>query len=241
VDAEVRIYRRRSFAREPRFELHLADDPRALQLLNEAGILDVHLLPLPEPPRRVVSRACCRAAYLRGAALAAGSVSGPRHPHLELRTPTRTAAAFLAGLAAENGVRLLVAERRSHAVAYAKGRAAVADALGLIGAHRAALQLEETAVVGATRARANRLANADHANLVRAARAAQSEVRAIRRLARAGGLERLPPELRQVAELRLRHPTLSLRELGERCTPPATKVSVHRRLKRLQRLAEAPP
>jgi DNA-binding transcriptional regulator WhiA len=52
-----------------------------------------------------------------------------------------------------------------------------------------------------------------------------------------GRLERLGPELRQAADLRVLNPSLSLRELAEKCTPPATKASLHRRLVRLQQLA----
>jgi cell division protein WhiA len=234
--AEIRAYRRHAFGRETRFELHLEEDPRVVQVLNEAGVVDARLAPLDEIPRRVVARSCCRAAYLRGALLAAGSVSGPRAPQLELRTATREAAELLAGLAQEEGMRLGVVERDRHCAAYARGRESVAELLGFVGAHGAALALQEGAVLGATRSAANRLANADHANLVRASRSAQRELRAIRRLAAAGGLDRLPPELREIAELRLRHPTLALRELASRCSPPVTKAAAHRRLKRLERL-----
>jgi DNA-binding protein WhiA len=95
------------------------------------------------------------------------------------------------------------------------------------------LVLEERAVLGATRAAANRLANADHANLVRTSRAAHAQLRALRRL----DLDQLPPKLREIAELRLRHPTLSLRELALKCEPPTTKSAAHRRLRKLVRLA----
>ena len=98
--------------------------------------------------------------------------------------------------------------------------------------------LGEEAVVSATRARANRLANADHANIVRTSRAAGAQLRAIRRLEREGRLDELAPELKEVARLRVRHPTLSLRELARRCSPPATKAATYRRLSKLQRLAE---
>jgi DNA-binding protein WhiA len=206
-------------------------------VLNEAGIVDARLAPLDEAPRRLVARSCCRAAYLRGALLAGGSASGPRAPHLELRTVSREPAEFLAGLAQEEGMRLGVVERARHYAAYARGRESIAELLGFVGAHDAALVLQEGAVLGATRSAANRLANADHANLVRASRSAQLELRAIRRLAAGGGLERLPAELREIAELRLRYPTFALRELASRCTPPVTKAAAHRRLKRLERLA----
>jgi len=238
VPCEIRTYRQAAFARSSRFQLHLVDDPRALQALNEAGIIDADLSPLDRPPRRVVARSCCRAAYLRGAFLAAGSVSGPRNAHLELRVTDVETASFLADLAGADGLRVRSYERGRHAVAYAKGVEPTADVLAFLGADEAALRLGEDAVVGATKSRANRLANADHANLVRASRAAERQLRAIRRLESAGRLVELPPELREIAALRRRHPSLPLRELARRCRPPATKAAVQRRLARLERAAE---
>jgi DNA-binding protein WhiA len=238
VPCEIRTYRRRAFEHETRFQIHLEDDARALQALNEAGVLDANLAPLERPPRRVVGRVHCRAAYLRGAFLAAGSASGPRNAHLELRTGDVEAARFLAGLAAEDGFALGVYERDRHALAYAKSTETIGELLAFLGAQDAALRLGEESVVAATRARANRQANADHANIVRTSRAADGQLRAIRRLEREGRLEELTPELREIARLRTRHPTLSLRELARRCSPPATKAAAHRRLAKLQRLAE---
>ena len=238
VPCEIRTYRRHAFERARRFQIHLEDDARAAQTLNEAGVLDARLAPLELPPRRVVARSCCRAAYLRGAFLAAGSASGPRSAHLELRTSDVPAAEFLTEIARQEGFTLGAYQRARHAVAYAKGVESIADLLAFLGAHEAALHFGEAAVVAATRARANRLANADHANIGRASRAADAQLRAISRLEAEGRLEELTPDLREIARLRRRHPTLSLRELADRCRPPATKASAQRRLAKLQRLAE---
>jgi DNA-binding protein WhiA len=233
VSSEIRTYRRRAFDQATRYQLHVGGSERALQLLQEAGVLARGLRPLERPPRRVVGKACCRGAYLRGALLGGGSLSGPRAPHLEARTSSVEGARFLAAVVAADGVELGVVERRSHAAAYAKGIETVAGALALAGASDTALAIEERSVVGETRSTANRLANADHANLVRTSRAAHAQLEAIRRL----DLARLPAPLREVAELRVRHPALSLRELALRCDPVASKASVHRRLQRLVRLA----
>jgi hypothetical protein len=130
-----------------------------------------------------------------------------------------------------------VLDRGHHAAAYAKGMEPIADVLALAGADRSVLLFEESAVMAATRSRANRLANADHANLVRTSRAAHEQLRAVARLRRSGELSRLPPRLQEIAELRERHPTLSLRELALKCRPPATKAAAHRRLRKLQELA----
>jgi DNA-binding protein WhiA len=131
-------------------------------------------------------------------------------------------------------VKLAVAERRGHAVAYAKGHEGIGDLLALAGASDTVLRLEEHAVLAATRARANRLANADEANLVRAARAAHEQLEAIRAL----DIATLPPRLAEIAELRLRHPSASLRELAAKARPPITKAAAHRRLRALVRSVE---
>ena len=119
-----------------------------------------------------------------------------------------------------------------------KGGGPIADALAAVGARDAVLVFEEQAVMGTTKARANRLANADHANLVRTSRAAQEQIRAVRRLERRGGLGSLPPKLAEMARLRLRYPALSMRELAAKCSPPATKSTAQRRLSRLVQLGE---
>jgi cell division protein WhiA len=237
VTSEIRTYKRRAFDRATRYQLHVADDGRALQTLYEAGILTRTLAPLQHPPRRVVARSCCRSAYVRGALLGSGSLSGPRAAHLEVRTASTAGAAFVADLVSRDGARLAVLDRGRHAVAYAKGLDAITDVLAVAGASHTVLAFEEAAVVAATRARANRLANADHANLVRTSRAAHEQLRAIDELRRSGAIEALPTALQEMAQLRHRHPTMSLRELARRCEPPATKAAAHRRLRQLQRLA----
>ena len=60
------------------------------------------------------------------------------------------------------------------------------------------------------------------------------------RLRAGDDLDGLPDPLREAADLRLRNPTDSLRELAARTDPPATKAAMHRRLRALEELAENP-
>ena len=238
IGSQIRTYQRHAFGRETRYQLHVGGGPAALELLERAGVVDVRSRPRERPPKRVVGRSCCRSAYVRGALLAAGSVSPPPSPHLEVRSESHAGAVAVAAAAAAEGGELRVAERGEHALAYAKGIDRIAGVLAVAGASRAALALQERAVLGATRARANRLANADHANLVRTGRAAHAQLQAVRRLQRSGRLDSLAPPLKEIAELRLTHPALSLRELGSKCDPPASKSTIQRRLNGLIRIAQ---
>ena len=132
---------------------------------------------------------------------------------------------------------MAVAERSSHAVAYAKGWDAIESLLAAMGASETVLALEERAVIATISEDANRRANADHANLVRTSRAAESQLAAIEHLHRRGLLERLPHELREAANLRRRHPSASLTDLALRADPSASRAALHRRLRRLEALA----
>jgi len=230
VGSEIRTYRRHAFGQETRYELHVEDGG---ELLREAGVVDARLAPRERPPKRLLGRGCCRSAYLRGALLAAGSVSGPPSPHLEVRSESRAGAETVAEIA-----ELRVGQRGDGWIAYAKGLDRIAGVLAAAGASDAALALEERGVVGSTKARANRLANADTANLVRTGRAAHTQLEAVRRLQRTQRLGELSPKLREIAELRAKHPSLSLRDLGAKCEPPVTKATAHRRLKAVSRLAQ---
>jgi DNA-binding protein WhiA len=233
VESEIRTYQQHAFDHATRYQLHVEGTQRAYATLHRAGVLDSSHRPLERPPRRVVAKRCCRGAYLRGALLGAGSLSGPRDPHLEVRSAEVEGARFLVEVAARSGAELHVLERPRHAVAYAKSADAIADVLIAAGASDVVLVLEESSVMAATRSDANRLANADHANLVRTSRAAHAQIEALRKL----DIDSLPDDLHELASLRIRHPTLPISELARRCRPPLTKASAYRRLRRLVELA----
>lgn len=237
IRSEIRTYRRRAFDRATRYQLHVAGDPAGLDVLEASGVLDGRHAPLQRPPNRVVARACCRRAYLRGAFLGGGSLSARRSPHLELRAATVVGAELLRDVAGRLGVELQLVDRGGSAAAYTKGWDAIESLLASMGAAETVLELEERAVVASARGAANRLANADHANLVRTSEAAERQLEAARRLRAEGRLERLSEGLQEAGELRLRHPTFSLRELAERTDPPVSRAAVHRRLRTLQDLA----
>ena len=231
--------------REPRFqhrlvyEVHLKGMPAALQALNEMGVLSDAFELQPGISRRLVKKSCCRAAFLRGCLIGAGSANAPlREAQLEILTPHETFATdltrLLSGMDFHPGMRL----RRGTYVVYLKGRDEVAGLLALAGACEAALQVEEQSVVREVRSRANRLANCDSANLRRTSAAASQQLEAIAFLQRTGRLETLPAALRDVADLRLRYPYLNLAELAEAGGEGLTRSAVNHRLRRLVQAAE---
>jgi DNA-binding protein WhiA len=234
-DGQLVSFREPRFARGMRVLVRLHGD-RSLQLLHEVGVLSTALAPLAEPPGRLLQRRCCRAAYLRGAFVAAGSVSAPRAPgHLEIRAPEPEGAEIVRRVARADGLALRVSARRGHAVAYAKSKQTIRELLAHMGAHDGVLSLDEAEVISRTRERANRATNCDEANLARQGAAARAQAEAIAVL----DVDVLGAGLRQVAQLRAAHPDLSLAELGRLARPPLSKSTVAGRMRLLVTAAEA--
>jgi DNA-binding protein WhiA len=182
-------------------------------------------------------RACCRRTYLRGLILAGGSLSaGPSGYLLELRPPrgeVRRAASVLG----REGFGPAIRSRRGQLVFTIRDAETIAAYLRASGATETLLRFETKRVAREVRGRTNALVNAEAANLARAVAAARSQTEAIRTLARAGRLTKLPAPLRETASARLRAPTATLNDLARRLD--TTKWVVRSRLRRLVEEAEA--
>jgi DNA-binding protein WhiA len=221
-----------------RYEVILGDEARDLQLLNELGVLSDDLRVQMTVPRRLVERRCCLAAFLRGLFIGCGSISAPGAPvHVELTVENAGLAEQVCGLLGRLDLPFKLTERDRNVACYSKRSQTAADLLAVLGAHEACLRWEEHAVLGTVRESANRLANCDEANARRAAAAAERQADAARRLMASPAWPALPDALREVAELRLRYPYLSLQELGGRANPPLSKSALNHRLRRLAALA----
>lgn len=231
--------------REPRFghrlvyEVHLKGSPAALQALNEMGVLSDSFELRPGIAWRLVRRGCCRSAFVRGCLIGAGSANAPqKEPHLEIVVAHVDLATDLAKLLTEMDFHPGQRARRGSFVVYLKGRDEVAGLLALAGAHAAALQVEEQGVLKEVRARANRVANCDAANVRRTGRAASKQLAAIAALERSGRLQTLPRSLRDMAELRMAHPYMNLSELAEAAGDETSRSAINHRLRRLVEAAE---
>src|SRR5450756_1185432 len=213
-----------------RYEIVIGDEARDLQLLNELGVLSDDLRVQMTVPRRVVGSRCCLVAFIRGLFLGCGSISAPGAPvHIEFTLEDAGLAEQVSGLLARLGLQFKLTARDRNVACYSKRSQTGADLLAVLGAHEACLRWEEHAVLGAVRESANRAANCDEANARRAAAAAARQAAAARRLMASSAWAALPAALREVAELRLRYPYLSLQELAGRANPPLSKSALNQR------------
>lgn len=184
---------------------------------------------------------CCARAYLRGAFLAGGSVNNPESAsyHLELASLYQEHCEALCDLCNRFNLNAKWIERKKGYVVYIKEGEKITEFLNLIGAHQALLRFEDVRIVKDMRNSVNRIVNCETANLNKTISAAMQQVENIRLIEREMGLDQLPHRLRQVAELRLQYPDMSLKELGERLSGgKVSKSGVNHRLRKLNQIAD---
>lgn len=183
-------------------------------------------------------RSCCRRAYIRGAFLAAGSVSDPEKSyHLEIVCQEMRQALFLEQLLESFEIEAKTILRKKNYVLYVKDGTRIVETLNVMGAHVALMDFENMRILKEMRNSVNRKVNCETANIGKTVNAAQRQIEDIKRLMAGDDYKQLPPALKEMAELRVSHPEATLKELGELCTPPLGKSGVNHRLRKLSQIA----
>lgn len=208
----------------------LSDSLHDMGVLSDAGI-DAGIDPA------IVSKRCCRAAYLRGAFLASGFIASPKGDfHFEITVQNEHLAQDLCKLMDEAGVHAKIMQRRSNYIVYMKSGSSISEFLALVGAHHCALAMENVRVIKSVRNDVNRRVNAELANQQKASDASVEQIMAIRRVVDKVGMENLPPALQEFIRLRVAHPDATLKELGQYADPPLSKSAVYHRVRRIEEL-----
>lgn len=176
----------------------------------------------------------CAAAFVRGAFLAAGTLTDPdKGYHLELDFASESAAGNLSSLLSECGIEPKHTSRKTEHVLYYKDSESIENFLAFIGATGAAFTIMNKKIERELRSDANRLANSELANIGKTVAAAGDQLAAINALRARGELERMPDELKVTAYLRLDHADATLAQLAALHDPPITKSGVNHRLKKI--------
>lgn len=215
-------------------------DPEKIELIMDSfgfDITDTLALHVNLP---IVEDDCCKAAFLRGAFLAGGSVTDPvKGYHMEITTTHQSVARETYALMEEVlGFYPKSAVRGGGQVLYLKQSEQIEDFLTFLGAPVAAMGIMEARLEKELNNKVNRRCNCDEANTSKVVEAAQEQLAAIRVLAERGLVEQLPNKLQQALCARRENPEASLTELAAMMEPPITKPAMNHRLKKLVELAK---
>jgi len=242
LNPELKIQETNRFGKTRKYVLTLSSEEGGEQVLRETGILMIRKgrnYITDGIMDSLIRTKCCRKSYLKGAFLGAGAVSDPKKGyHMEFKCGSKGFANDMKKLIETfYGLSCGISERRGKYVVYMKKASNIGDTFVLMGGDKFKLELENTMLEKHYSGKAARITNFDDANSDRAIDAAGKQVEAIKALKRSGKYDSMPAKLKEIAELRLKNPELTIKQLGEKLDPPLKKSGVNNRLKRIMELA----
>ena len=241
INTEISVNKNQMLKRNSSYVLMVTSDMGAENLLRELGILsrEEGFFTMNKVPEDLIKDNECIRAFIRGAFLGGGSISDPeKNYHLEFFANNEEFAESLKNLINSLGFNSKTVSRKNNYVVYLKESEQISDLLNIIGAHQALLSLESTKIVKEMRNNVNRLVNCETANLSKTVNAAVRQIENIKYIQSKVGLDHLPPNLREIAELRVDNEDLTLKELGEMASPELSKSAVNHRLRKIEQIAD---
>ena len=238
VESEIVVRRKMKLKKNNQYVVRLRY--HAQEILSDLGILEGFQIKEKVPMALLKDDLMIRS-YLRGAFLAGGSVNNPETSryHLEIYSLYEEHNEMIAQMINRYRLNARTTARRSGYIVYLKEAEKIAEFLQLIGATNGMLKFENIRIVRDMRNSVNRLGNCENANMDKVANASNRQIENIRLIDSMVGLDSLPEKLRAIAETRLAHQEVSLKELGVLVPGgPISKSGVNHRLRKLNAYAE---
>ena len=135
------------------------------------------------------------------------------------------------------GVNVKEIELKNKYSIYIKEGEEISKILAVIGANKAVLKFEDIRVKREMRGKRHRVVNCETANLNKTINASIEQIAAIKKLKKEGKFNKLNDNLKEIANLRIENPDMSLIELGKLLKEPVGKSGVNYRLKKIIEIA----
>ena len=178
-------------------------------------------------------------AIIRGAFLGSGSISNPENSyHLEIIFSCKENAIYIKDMLEKDfNIKTKQLDIQNKNSLYIKEGETISRFLALIGANKGILKFEDIRVQREMRGKVNRLVNCETANLNKTINAAVEQIEAIKKLQKEKRFNLLDENLKEIANLRLENPDISIVELGKMLKNPIDKSGVNYRLKKIIEIA----
>ncbi len=175
-----------------------------------------------------------------GMFLACGSLSDPNKGyHMELSLPDLDVCNMLGLILIEKyGMVAKNIERKNRQILYFKESDNIIDMLALMGATNLSFELTDIKIFKEMRNNINRGMNCFNANIDKSIKASEKQIADIELIDSRLGLDTLPDNLREIAQLRCENPEFNLSELGAALKPPISRSGANHRLQKLAAIAE---
>lgn len=181
-----------------------------------------------------IKRICIREAFLKS-----GSINDPnKEYHLEIIFKLKRKADEINIMLKELNINSKIIKRNKKYVLYIKDGEEISKFLALIGANDSVIKFEEIRVIKDMKNKVNRKVNYETANINKTINAAIQQIEDIKLIKAKNEFAKLPEGLKELANLRIENPDVSITELGKMLSKPLSKSGVNHRLLKLKEIAE---
>lgn len=188
-------------------------------------------------------------AFVRGAFLGGGTINNPKNKyHLDIAIKQETIATKIIHILEMYRINFKMLNNynktdehtkiKEKCVIYTKDGEEISKFLAFIEASKSVLQFEDIRVYRNMRNNVNRIVNCETANLSKTVDTAVKQIEAINKLKKEGRFNKLPENLKEIAELRIQYPEASLAELGKMLKQPIGKSGVNYRLQTIIKMTD---
>jgi len=176
---------------------------------------------------------------VKGAFLGAGSINNPeKNYHLEIIFLIELYSDFIKNICLEYGINFKKIKVKDKYQLYLKESDEISKFLALIGANLSVLKFEDIRVIKEMKNKVNRTVNCETANLNKTIDASIRQIEDIKLIKLKKKFDKMPKELQIIANLRLKNPELSLKDLGQMLEPKLNKSAINRRFAKIHEIAE---
>lgn len=187
----------------------------------------------------VIMKDCCKRAFIRGAFMAAGSISDPNKSyHFEIKCNSEKKAKQLIELLENYNIDGKMVARKGGYVVYIKEGEGIVDVLNVMEAHVSLMEMENVRILKGMSNYYNRQVNCETANIKKTVATSVRQIDDIDFIIQNKGIDYLPEKLQDIAWVRKENPDASLQELGEMLDPPLGKSGVNHRLRKICQIAQ---
>lgn len=205
--------------------------------IKDINIIDIYDRKIQINSKEKVQNEYARA-IIRGLFLGSGSINNPESKyHLEMTLSSQKNLKYILDISKELSINFKILDKKDKFTIYLKEGEEISNFLVLIGANKAVLKFEDIRVQREMRGKINRIVNCKSANLNKTINASVHQIEAIKKLKMEKKFNKLDDNLKEIADLRLENPDLSLIELGKLLKIPIGKSGVNYRLKKIIEIA----
>jgi hypothetical protein len=242
IDTEI-VERNNAYSKSGKtYTLTVSDDEKSKQILqatkliNQQGEIEENF---SLTNNVVIKKDCCKRAFIRGAFMAAGSISNPNKAyHFEIKCNSNKKSEQLIKLLENFNIDAKMVARKGSYVVYIKEGEGIVDALNVMEAHVALMEMENIRILKGMSNYYNRQVNCETANIKKTVTTSVRQIEDINYIIKNRGIDFLPEKLQDIAIVRIEHTEASLQELGKLLEPPLGKSGVNHRLRKICQIAE---